>query len=78
MIRKVKKNYKFLNLCGLSTESFLAIWPSQVQVSYKRVSYKKVCILIATGLLREMFTFFSLLGIGKILRNLNIFELHIS
>ena len=24
-----KKNRKFLNFCGLSTESFLAIWPSQ-------------------------------------------------
>ena len=26
--KKMKKNSKFLNICGLSSESFLAIWPS--------------------------------------------------
>ena len=29
VIKNEEKNYKFLNLCCLSTESFLAIWPSQ-------------------------------------------------
>ena len=29
MILKMKKNWKFLILCGLSTERFLAIWPFQ-------------------------------------------------
>ena len=36
--RKLKqKNNEFLNLCGLRTESFLAIWLSvPAQVSYKK------------------------------------------
>ena len=52
MLRKMKKkNYKFLNLCGLSTENFLAIWPSQ----YKFLSYNKkgvfiLLILVGAGL----------------------------
>ena len=33
--RKQKKNYKFLNLRGLSTESFLAM-AVPVQISYKK------------------------------------------
>ena len=36
-IQKWKKNYKFRNLRGLSTESFLAIWLSQ----YKFIILKK-------------------------------------
>ena len=39
-----KKNWKFLNFCGLSTESFLLNLSSlaiPVKVSYKRVSYIK-------------------------------------
>ena len=39
----MKNNYKFLNLCGLSTESFLAIWPSQYKFLINEFFIKKVC-----------------------------------
>ena len=42
----MKKKYKFLNLCILSTESLLAIWPFPVQVSYKWISYKKSTVIV--------------------------------
>ena len=34
---------KFLNLCGLNTESFLAIWPSQYKFLANEFLIKKVC-----------------------------------
>ena len=30
------EKWKFFNLCGLSTECLLAIWPSQYQFSYEK------------------------------------------
>ena len=44
MILKMKKNWKFLNLCGLSTESFLAIWPSQYKFLTNEFLMKKECV----------------------------------
>ena len=43
MIKNKEKNYKFLNLGSLSTESFLAIWLSQYKFLTNEYSYKKVC-----------------------------------
>ena len=37
----MKKSDKFLNLCGLSTESFLASWPSQYKFRIKEFLIKK-------------------------------------
>ena len=39
-----KKNWKFLDLCGLSTESFLAIWPSQYKFLMKKSVYASVVL----------------------------------
>ena len=44
MILKMKKKIKFLNLCGLSTESFLAIWPSQYKFLINEILIKKICV----------------------------------
>ena len=38
-----RKNYKLLNLCGLSTESFLAIWLSRYKSLTKEFLIKKMC-----------------------------------
>ena len=38
----MKKKYKFLDLCGLSTESFLEIWPSQFKFLADEFLTKKV------------------------------------
>ena len=40
LISNEKKNKKFLNLCGLSTESFLAIGPSQYKFLIKKCHFK--------------------------------------
>ena len=48
MIRKRKKNYKCLNLCGLSTESFLAIWPSQYKCLINEFLTKKCVFALST------------------------------
>ena len=42
MILKMKIKRKFLNLCGLITESFLEIWPSQ----YKFLIRKKLMYMV--------------------------------
>ena len=43
VIRNDKKDSKTLNLPGLTIESFVSHSAVPVQVSYKGVSYKKVC-----------------------------------
>ena len=44
MILKMKKNYKFFNLCSLNTDSFLVIWPSQYKFLTNEFLIKKcVC-----------------------------------
>ena len=37
----MKNSYKFFNLCGLSTESFLASWPSQYKFLINEFLIKK-------------------------------------
>ena len=37
----MEKNYKFLNLCSVSTETFLAIWSSQYKFLINEVLIKK-------------------------------------
>ena len=39
----MKKNYKFLNLCGLSTEIFLVSWPSQYKFLTNEFLIKEKC-----------------------------------
>ena len=43
-----KKKQKFLNLCGLSTESFLAIWPPQYKFLINEFLIKKCDFKVPT------------------------------
>ena len=50
-----KKMYKFLNLCGLSTESFLAIWPSQYKFFVNEFLIKKSVYMPYAGMLPKTY-----------------------
>ena len=47
MKKNEEKNYKFLNLCSLSTETFLAIWPSQYKFLENEFLIKKSVYFVA-------------------------------
>ena len=50
MMLKMKKRQMFLDLCGLSTESFLAIWPSQYKSLIIEFFFmKKVCRSVSSN-----------------------------
>ena len=50
MMLKMKKRQMFLDLCGLSTESFFGNLAVPVQVSYNRVFFmKKVCRSVSSN-----------------------------
>ena len=46
MIRKRKKSYKFLNLLGLSIESFSAIWLSLYEFLVKKVCTRNTVVCV--------------------------------